>query len=257
MRTFPALLTFVLCASCQPQASPPSPAGPAGEAPPAVWPPGRHTEPRAPDHQVDVDRLPGVEASPAVRERLMRWAAGGASQAELGTILGEVLVDARTRDIQAVLVELGRRHAEFRPAWDEGLLRSLRSLASPERMALWERVDARYLPPLLEALLDLGDDAAVIRIAGRYAGTPHARVLQDQAALAGQRRDARPATLRWAAGCTVRLNGGLLPPGTLEAPVAAGTHGLQCEESPDAPMVVVEVAPGSTRLLDAALQPVP
>jgi hypothetical protein len=183
----------------------------------------------------------------------MRWATRGASQTELAEIFREVLADGRKRDVEAVLYELARMLSEWRMNLQPELVAEVGAFASYERRGLWERIDARYIPPVLEILLDQQDAAAVLRLTAFYDDGPAARQL------AGARNAAsglaeRTATVSFPEppACRVRADGEFLgsPPWNL----APGTHYLTCDGNPIEP-VTLRVQAGQQLALASDLLP--
>lgn len=167
----------------------------------------------------------------------MRWATRGASQTELAEIFRDVLVDGRKRDVEAVLYELARMLSTWRMDLEPELVAEVGAFASYEKRGLWERIDARYIPPVLEILLDQRDAAAVLRLTAFYQGGPAERPVNG-ARTAAMSMAERTATVTFAEPppCRVRGDGEFLgsPPWNL----APGTHYLSCDGNPIEPVTL-------------------
>jgi hypothetical protein len=205
--------------------------------------------------ELDPSTIPGARATGPIRQRLMVWNDRGATQAEFAEIFRDVLRSPNRRDMSAMLTEFSRMMSAWRVEWSPELMAELQSFAAPGNDAIWAMVDGRYVPAAVEALLDVEDDAAVMRLATAYADSPGARALEGPRRLASQRM-ANPAMLEFIEPpkCPVLLDEELLGEGMVHA-VMRGTHTLRCANSNDPPIRITLPPGGTTRLAGDLLPP--
>ncbi len=210
---------------------------PAVEASGSGAPVLRQAEPVPAGTMLNADEMPGARATGPIRSRLMRWATRGASQTEFAEIFRDVLVDGRKRDVEAALYELARMLSTWRMELEPELVAEVGAFAGYDKRGLWERIDARYIPPVLEILLDQQDAAAVLRLTAFYQGGPVDRSLNGaRAAATSLAQRTASVTLTEPPPCRVRGDGEFLgsPPWDL----APGTHYLSCDGNPIGPVTL-------------------
>jgi hypothetical protein len=137
------------------------------------------------------------------------------------TTLARWLTDAAQRDeaavLQHALTELGRGLASYRTGWDPALLVAMRVVSAPSVAESLQRIDDRFLPPLVEGLLDGRDWAGVVRVTeGRDAGPARSFL-----GPARTRAQSDPRGTLSVDGCG--------PASATE--VLAGTHELTCDDA--------------------------
>jgi len=205
--------------------------------------------------ELDPATIPGARATGPTRQRLMVWNDRGATQAEFAEIFRDVLRNPNRRDLSAMLTEFSRMMSAWRVEWSPELMAELQSFAAPGNDAIWAMVDGRYVPAAVEALLDVEDDAAVMRLAAAYSNLPGARALEGPRRLASQRM-ANPAMLEFIEPpkCPVLLDEQPLGEGLVHA-VMRGTHTLRCADSNEPPIRITLPSGGTTRLAGDLLPP--
>jgi hypothetical protein len=214
--------------------------------------PGQDAPPVA---ELDPATIPGARATGPIRQRLIVWNDRGATQTEFAEIFRIVLQDPNRRDVGAMLTEFSRMMSAWRVEWAPELIAELQAFAAPGNDEIWAMVDGRFVPAVAEALLDMEDDAAVMRLATAYAESPGARALEGPRRLAEQRM-ANPALLEFIEPptCPVLLDEKPLGEGLIHA-VMRGTHTLRCANSDDSPIRVTLPPGGTTRLAGDLLPP--
>jgi len=144
--------------------------------------------------------------------------------------LGDALRIEEPEDIEGALSVLGRHLGEYRGSgrWEVPLVEVCARFSAAERASLWERVDGRFVIPLVEVLLDTGDRAGVARLAEAYGEGPAAAVLTSATAMS-QSTDSRVevhADPRSLQGCRLIIDGRPVSAGAQV--LLPGSHTLRC-----------------------------
>jgi hypothetical protein len=131
--------------------------------------------------------------------------------------------DAAT--IESGLFELGRNLSVWRSDMPPVLADALRSFAASPYRELRRRVDARFIPPVAEAMLSMRDYAAVLRLTHEFRDSAAEPSLAGPRTLAEQ--EARRSLAQIASvGCIAELDGHTV--GAEETFAAPGSYVMRC-----------------------------
>lgn len=212
-----------------PQESVPIVEGSSGEAPS----PSTESEDPAAEGSAELPPLADPERFAASldswAEAYSAWERGYRHQLVLARLFAHARQDASPRKLQLALHRLGQGLADFRSDWDPVLINELRRLTAPSQRDWVTQIDSRYAPPMAEALLDVGDWAAVTRWAD----------MNDDGA--GADALAGPASAARANGEATRLSAELPAElecesitldGAAQQTVPAGSYEVGCQSGP-------------------------
>jgi len=138
--------------------------------------------------------------------------------------------------LMAAAVSLSRNLGLYRANIEPELSDALRRATSSESRALWSSLDGGHAVPLAEALLEIHDFAAVLRVSEHFAGGATEAGLAGPRALATAWVD-RPARVQ-VRGCDTPVVNGA-PSETPEIALVAGSHLVACQSPEMTPRLII------------------
>lgn len=176
---------------------------------------------------------------------------GAASTTDVSAPL---LLAVETQDpevAEEALRTLSRNLATWRRRPTPDLVEAVRAFAGASSAPLWRQVDARFVPPAIELLLEIRDMAAVARLTSAFAESAAEPALRGPRALVA--RDTTPrAGIEAEPGCALHVDGA---PVDGAADVLVGSHQAGC--GPDDQRLVVlfaneriAVGPDAVRVIE-------
>lgn len=161
------------------------------------------------------------------------WERGYHEQIVLARLFAIARNDASPAELELSLERLGQTLSEFRNDWEPVLINELRRVSVPSVEPWVSQIDSRYAPPLAEALLDVGDWAALLRWTAWHDRGAGAEALSGPASVAAQSAEgsmapadlpqaepAQPAEL----GCEpISIDGEMV------SELPSGTYEVSCE----------------------------
>ena len=226
------LIAFTtVSAACEPRPAPTSDApgsgsSAVGEVAPAQGSSDPPSEPGETDVHGDDGAANGSPSEPTT-DGDTTVTVGNASPNDVAAPL---LLGVETQDpelVEEALRTLSRNLAVWRRRPAPVLVESVRAFAASSSAPVWAQIDARFVPPAIELLLEIRDMAAVARLTTAFAESAAEPMLRGPRALVA--RDTTPrARIDAEPGCALHVDGAAAD-GSAE--VLVGSHQVGCSNS--------------------------